>query len=405
MSSKNILFITLLRIESLEDRGIYHDLLRDLKNKGHKIFVVSPFERRYNLNTKLNITKQTQVLNVKTLNIQKTNLIEKTLSTLTIEYLFMNAVKKYYSNIKFDLIIYSTPPITITQIISYIKKKNGAYSYLLLKDIFPQNAVDLKFIKKDSLIHKFFLRREKKLYDLSDRIGCMSLANYNYIIKNNPSIDFKKVEINPNSIEPIDINILSHKKDLIRSEYSLPLEKKIFIYGGNLGKPQGLDFLLDSIKSTVRLDVFYLIIGSGTEYVRIQKWFEFNQPKNAMLINNLPKLKYDKLLSVCDVGLIFLNPNFTIPNYPSRLLSYLEMKLPVITATDIYSDIGKDIEDYECGFSVISGNSDEMEIAIDKVIKSLNTSDDIKNNAYKLLIEKFNVNKSSELILKAASNN
>ena len=405
MSSKNILFITLLRIESLEDRGIYHDLLRDLKNKGHKIFVVSPFERRYNLDTKLNITKQTQVLNVKTLNIQKTNLIEKTLSTLTIEYLFMNAVKKYYSNIKFDLIIYSTPPITITKIINYIKKKNGAYSYLLLKDIFPQNAVDLKFIKKDSLIHKFFLRREKKLYDLSDRIGCMSLANYNYIIKNNPSVDFKKLEINPNSIEPIDINILSHKKDFIRSKYSLPLNKKIFIYGGNLGKPQGLDFLLDSIKSTFRLDVFYLIIGSGTEYVRIQKWFEFNQPKNAMLINNLPKLEYDKLLSVCDVGLIFLSPNFTIPNYPSRLLSYLEMKLPVITATDIHTDIGKDIEDYECGFSVISGNSDEMEIAIDKVIKSLNTSDDIKNNAYKLLIEKFNVNKSSELILNATSNN
>ena len=122
------------------------------------------------------------------------------------------------------------------------------------------------------------------------------------------------------------------------------------MYGGNLGKPQGLDFLLDSIKSTVRLDVFYLIIGSGTEYVRIQKWFEFNQPKNAMLINNLPKLEYDKLLSVCDVGLIFLSPNFTIPNYPSRLLSYLEMKLPVITATDIHTDIGKDIEDYECGF-------------------------------------------------------
>ena len=124
-----------------------------------------------------------------------------------------------------------------------------------------------------------------------------------------------------------------------------------------------------------------------------------------MLINNLPKLEYDKLLSICDVGLIFLSPNFTIPNYPSRLLSYLELKLPVITATDIHTDIGKDIEDYECGFSVISGNSDEMEIAIDKVIKSLNTSDDIKNNAYKLLIEKFIVNKSSELILNATSNN
>lgn len=401
MSSKNILFITQLRIESLNDRGIYHDLLRDLKNRGHRIHVVSPFERRFNLNTKLKNTEQVKILNVKSFNVEKTSLFEKALYTLTLEYIFMNAIKKYFRNIKFDLIIYSTPPITTTRIISYIKRKHGAYSYLLLKDIFPQNAVDLNFIKKDSFIHKYFLKVEKKLYELSDKIGCMSLANYNYIIKNNPNIELSKLEINPNSIEPIDVNEIKHKNKSIKTKYSLPLDKKIFIYGGNLGKPQGLDFLLDTIKRTTRTDVFFLIVGSGTEYNRIQKWFKFNQPKNAMLIKNLPKFEYDKLLSVCDVGLIFLNPNFTIPNYPSRLLSYLEMKLPVIAATDINTDIGRDLEDYECGFSVISGDSNEMQIAIDKVVKSLITSNYLKNNAFKLLNDKFNVNKSSELILNA----
>ena len=50
MSSKNILFITLLRIDSINERGIYNDLLRDLQNKGNKIFVVSPLERRLKLN-------------------------------------------------------------------------------------------------------------------------------------------------------------------------------------------------------------------------------------------------------------------------------------------------------------------------------------------------------------------
>lgn len=404
MSSKNILFITQLRIESLNDRGIYHDLLRDLKNRGHRIHVVSPFERRFNLNTKLKNTEQVKILNVKSFNVEKTSLFEKALYTLTLEYIFMNAIKKYFRNIKFDLIIYSTPPITTTRIISYIKRKHGAYSYLLLKDIFPQNAVDLNFIKKDSFIHKYFLKVEKKLYELSDKIGCMSLANYNYIIKSNPNIELSKLEINPNSIEPIDVNEIKHKNKSIKTKYLLPLDKKIFIYGGNLGKPQGLDFLLDTIKRTTRTDVFFLIVGSGTEYIRIQKWFKFNQPKNAMLIKNLPKFEYDKLLSVCDVGLIFLNPNFTIPNYPSRLLSYLEMKLPVIAATDINTDIGRDLEDYECGFSVISGDSNEMQIAIDKVVKSLITSNDLKNNAYKLLNDKFNVNKSSELILNAMSN-
>ena len=83
-----------------------------------------------------------------------------------------------------------------------------------------------------------------------------------------------------------------------------------------------------------------MIIGSGTEFTRIQKWFEKFQPQNALLISVLPKNDYDKLLAACDVGLIFLNKNFTIPNYPSRLLSYLEMKMPVIAATDPNTDIG-----------------------------------------------------------------
>jgi glycosyltransferase involved in cell wall biosynthesis len=367
--------------------------------------VISPFERRLNLKTKLNIFKQTQILNVKTLNIQKTNLIEKTLSTLTIEYFFLNAIKKYFRNIKFDLIIYSTPPITITKVINYIKKKDGAFSYLLLKDIFPQNAVDLKLIKKNSLTHNYFLKKEKKLYDLSDRIGCMSKENYNYIIKNNPNLDPKKLEINPNTIEAREFDVSNSQKDVIRSKYSLPLNKKIFIYGGNLGKPQGLDFLLDTIKRTVRLDVFFLIVGSGTEYFRIQKWFQFHQPQNAMLLHNLPKLKYDELLSACDVGLIFLSPDFTIPNYPSRLLSYLEMKLPVISATDIHTDVGRDIESYKCGFSVVSGDSDEMQVAIDKIISNKNLYEEMKNNAFAYLIKNFNVNLTMNLILNASKNN
>ena len=403
MNSKNILFLTQLRIETLETSGLYIDLLRDLRNKGHKIFIVSPIERRYNLKTRLNIVNQMQILNVRILNNQKTNNIEKGLSTLLIEYQYLFAIKKYFKNVHFDLIFYTTPPITFASVIKYIKKKNDAYSYLLIRDIFPQNAVDMALIKNNSLIHKYFKAKETKLYELSDKIGCMSQANYNYIKSHNLTLSIDKLEVNPNAIEPLKIKHSDNEKKVLKLKYSLPLNKKILIYGGNLGKPQGVDFLLDSIKKTVRSDVFFLIVGSGTEYVRIKKWFELYRPKNAMLINFLPKLEYDKLLSVCDVGLIFLSPNFTIPNYPSRLMSYLDMRLPVIAATDSHTDIGKDIEDYECGFSVLSGDSNEMQIAIDKITKSLNFSDEMKNNASKMSIKRFNVSNSSELILNALS--
>lgn len=396
-----ILFLTLLKINSLDERGIYSDLLKKFHDEGHEICIVCPNERREKRGTELNKNCNSQILKVKTLNIQKTSLIEKGLATLMIERQFLNAVKKYFSEIKFDLVLYSTPPITFSKVIEYVKKRDAAFSYLLLKDIFPQNAVDMKLLKKNGIIHKYFLRKEKKLYQLSDKIGCLSEANLEYLKKHNSYLDFKKIEINPNTISPKFINYSSSEKENIKLKYSIPQKKKIFIYGGNLGKPQGLDFLLKTIQETKRSDVYFLIIGSGTEFKRIQKWFEKFQPQNALLIPVLPKNDYDKLLAACDVGLIFLNKNFTIPNYPSRLLSYLEMKMPVIAATDPNTDIGMDIERNNCGFSVISGDSQRMQNAINKTISIILESNIMKENAWLFLQREFKVEKSYILIIKS----
>lgn len=46
------------------------------------------------------------------------------------------------------------------------------------------------------------------------------------------------------------------------------------------------------------------------------------------------------MLMVCDVGLLFLDHRFTIPNFPSRLLSYMQAGLPVLACTDPNTDVG-----------------------------------------------------------------
>ena len=398
-----ILFLTLQRINSLDERSIYSDLLRKFNKDGHEIYIVCPNERREKKQTKLIKTNKSVILYVKTLNIQKTSPIEKGLATLLIEYQFLNAVKQYFFNVNFDLVIYSTPPITFTKVINYIKDKDGAFAYLLLKDIFPQNAVDMKFIKKNGIIHKYFLKKEKKLYEASDKIGCMSQANLEYIIKHNSYLNIDKLEINPNSIIPHFKNLSKDEKERIKLKYSIPLNKKIFIYGGNLGKPQGLNFLLDTIIETKRSEVYFLVIGKGTELIRIQKWFQKYKPNNALIIPGLIKSDYDNLLAACDVGLIFLNKSFTIPNYPSRLLSYLEMKLPIIAATDKNSDVGRDIEKNKCGFGILSGDMKAMQNAINRLMNEVNLFNKMKENSWKFLKNNFQVNRTSELIIKSVN--
>ncbi len=392
-----VLFLTMVKISSFDERGIYTDLLRKFHSEGHEVNVVCPIERRENKNSFILKEDKGNILNVKTFNLQKTNIVEKGLGILAIEYQFLSAIKKYYSNVKFDLILYSTPPITFSKVINYIKKRDGAYSYLLLKDIFPQNAVDMKMIKKDSLLHKVFLRKEKFLYNLSDAIGCMSPANVDFILKHNPEIGSSKVEVNPNSIDPITFDYSEEQKRVIRNKYGVPIDKKVLVYGGNLGKPQGLDFLLKTIAKSSNEKAFFLIIGDGTEYDRMDGWFKKYKPTNAKLLKRLPKEDYDTLLASCDVGLIYLHPDFSIPNFPSRLLSYLEMKMPVIAATDSNTDIGDIIEMAKCGFKVLSGDTKKMNQVIAELIDN-NKIEIMGNHAWSLLQSNYVVDFSYQLI-------
>ncbi len=365
----NILYLTISRIEDLNERGIYTDLMREFIRRGNNVYIASPTERRFGKKTHLIQTEHCQILKIKTLNIQKTNIIEKGIGTLLLERQFDKAIKKYWGDIKFDLILYSTPPITFNKVIERIKKRCGCPSYLMLKDIFPQNAVDLGMMKEGGFLHKMFRKKEERLYEISDRIGCMSPANCEYVIKHNPQVSPNKVELCPNAIEPIDIPVLteSERTDLL-THLGIPKDKTLFIYGGNLGKPQGLDFLLKVIEANEnRKDSYIIIVGNGTEYPRISKWFNDNKPKNAKLIPRLPKAEYDQLIRACHVGLIFLDSRFTIPNFPSRLLSYLENSMPVLLATDENTDMGRIAEREGFGLWCRNGDLDTFMANINRL--------------------------------------
>jgi glycosyltransferase involved in cell wall biosynthesis len=369
--------------------------------EGNKVYIVTPSERRFEGRTGIIEQDGIQILTVRTFNIQKTSFIEKGLGTILLEYQFHWAIMKYLSTIRFDLILYSTPPITLTKIISSVKKRSGAVTYLLLKDIFPQNAVDLGMINKRGLLYKYFRHKEKNLYKVSDYIGCMSPANIKYVLSNNSELNSGKVELCPNSIEIIS-NILDYKqKESLRNKFNIPTDSTIFIYGGNLGKPQGLDFLLQVLLSTRNQKrVFFIIIGTGTEYPKVQKWFDIYHPGNAMLMPGLPKVEYDNLVQACDVGLVFLDKRFSIPNYPSRLLSYLENKMPIIVATDLATDIGSIAEENGYGLWSFSGDTEKTTQHILLLAGNSELRRTMGESGYNYLKENYSVDSSYRIILK-----
>lgn len=361
--------ILLLTIAPRKKQKMNRDIAYELCKRGHELFIVCPEDTEDKACDRFIRIEGLNYLFVKSGKaVGKVNLVKKSANFLLTDTLYKAALSKAgVSGI--NLVLYSTPPITLVNTITWLKDKYNATTYLMLKDIFPQNAVDMGMMKPSgvmSIIWKHFRRKEKKLYEHSDFIGCMSPANCEYIIKNNPEIDKEKVGICVNSYQ--EEPLLEIDTYAVRKQYDIPQNCVVFLYGGNLGKPQGLQYLIDVLEQNRnKSDRFFLICGGGNDQNKVINFIDQKHPSNVKYMGLLPPDDFDKLSRACDVGMVFLDKSFTIPNFPSRMLSIMLNEMPILAATDTSTDVNKMIEEGDSGWWCESRNPDDMTKIIDEI--------------------------------------
>lgn len=367
----NVLFLTLAEVYDLNDHDIYQDLMRCFASHGHRVYVVTGAQRSKGLKTKLYESCGCQILRVKVGNQTRCSIIEKGISTVMLQYQYLRAVKKYLKNVSFDLILYATPPITLMPMIKKLKRRNKCKTYLMLKDIFPQNAVDLGMMSAGGFLHRYFRNQERKLYEISDNIGCMSPANIAYLQEHN-SIADEKVALCPNALQARDsLQISLDRVIKLKEQYGIAKDRRVLVYGGNLGKPQGIPFLMRCLDASKdRSDMFFLIVGGGTEFSKLKSFLNEKNITNARLIEHLPRDTYYELMCTADVGMIFLDHRFTIPNFPSRILPYMENQMPVACVTDVVTDVGRIAQENGFGWRCASNDIQGFMQMLDQIASS-----------------------------------
>lgn len=332
-----------------ENSSMYTDLAQEFASKGHEVYVAvanGPYK------TSLNTEGGIKVLRVKTLELYNTGVIKKGLANVLLPYQVSKGIEKYIQDFHFDAVIVSTPPITYLNTVEKFKKKFNSRIYLILRDIFPQNARDLGIIR-NPILFNYFRRKERKLYFISDYIGCMSTGNIDYIVQHNPEVIRKKLHLLPNWKKVMEYTLpnLALKREL-------GLENKfIALYGGNFGKPQQIEFILDLANELINLeDVVFILIGEGSEKQRIIELVAKRKIFNVLIKDSLPRDQYQELVKICDIGLVNISDKFTIPNIPSRTLSYWEAKIPVLAAIDKNTDFSTILEESGSGLWSIAGD-------------------------------------------------
>jgi len=407
----NVIFLMISFPDIRENSNLYSDLAEEFRKNGHNIYVATLLEKKYSQKTYLERVKELNILRVRAGDWFNTNsVIKKGLTIITIANYFKRAVQKYFSNIKFDLIIYPTPPITFAPVAKYIKKRDNCKSYLILRDIFPQNVRDLGLLN-NRLLFDYFRKKEKHLYDISDYIGCMSKEKQLYDISDYigcMSDGNIKYVLEHNDIEESKLEILynwgkvNHNTEVVKTDYKKKYglkDKFVAVFGGNIGIPQELEFLLELAKEYKdRNDIIFLIIGKGAQKEKIINIINSIKLSNVMIIDYIPRNGYRNLLKQCDIGLINLNRNFTIPNMPSKVVDYFNASIPILASTDKNTDLKQFLQKINAGLWSETGDLKTYKSNFEKLLNNKELREELGRNGRKFLEENLSVEKAYQII-------
>lgn len=336
----NILFLLIKCPDLSKTSSFYSDLAVEFRDNGHDVTIIASADR----DQKEGIYNESEIQVIRTHSINSEgvkSVIKKGIALLMLPYFYNRAYKKYLNKIQFDLIFLPTPPITLINLAISIKRKSQSKLYLILRDIHPECDYRSGYYKNNlfyKLIFKFLHSKAQLSYIESDLIGCMSPQNMHYVKELAPMIDPHKVVLLPNWKKSMKIQ---HNDDGVQNKNNKD-GKFVTIFGGNLGKAQDIKSILILARRYQKdTSIMFLIVGKGIMRDSLQMQSVKEDLRNIKFIDFLPKDEYETLLNSADLGLIIIDPKYGAPTCPSKVISYMANKIPVLAMINRNSDYGE----------------------------------------------------------------
>lgn len=366
-----------------------HQLACGFESLGHEVYVITPF-----IFTKIKKIDGVNILYYKNGPIKNVNMIRRAINETFLSFNAWRAFRKLKNKPKFDIIVSYSPSIFFGDFVSKLKKDNNSKVYLVLRDLFPQWAIDTGLIKKGSIIEKYFRYFESKNYDSADTIGLMSKNNLVFFESFYNNKNNKKIEVLYNWSD----NFYKSKTNIYKKKLGLE-DKVVYFYGGNMGYAQDMMNIVRLAKNMLnQKKAHFVLVGKGDEFNLIKNSIKKYNLVNMTLLNAVSQEEYMQMLSSFDVGLITLHKEHKTHNFPGKILGYMTQGMPILGSVNQNNDIKDVIEESNAGFISINGNDD---IFYENAVKLLDdkTLYDMGKNSHNLLLKKFSTQSAINQIL------
>jgi glycosyltransferase involved in cell wall biosynthesis len=371
------------------------DLCAQLATQGHEVTMMVPSPT---LGTPWKIEQAfgVQIVRLRSPKTKDTNYVRRTIGEFLMPFVMLrNFRKSPICNQHWDGIIWYSPTIFFGPMVKRLKRQSGCKSYLIIRDIFPDWAVDMGLMGR-GLPYRFFAAVANYQYSAADVIGIQTEGNSTYFSR--------WLQQSTGRLEVLQ-NWLADAPDRacsISVKDSVLAGRKIFVYAGNMGIAQGMGVLLDlAERMRLRLDVGFLFVGRGSDVKNLQAIVNIRKLSNVAFFDEIDPDEISGLYAQCHVGLVALDPRHKSHNIPGKFLTYMQSGLPVIATVNAKNDLADLIRNEKVGCVCEDGNVETLErLALD-LISHIEVDSSIKERCKSLYNKRYRPEKAAEQIVAA----
>jgi O26/O145-antigen biosynthesis N-acetyl-L-fucosamine transferase len=376
---------------------LIHDLALEFGNLGHEVTILTPSHA---------IADAIQVRDEEGLRIARVRMgkikgvpkIVRAIQEVRLSNVIWRRAQRFLRANPADAIIYYSPTIFFGALVRRLKSLWGCPSYLILRDIFPQWAVDSGILKK-GIAWRFFRQKERAQYDAADVIAVQSRGDLRYFNEHFSGKNYRPTVLyNWARSREVGLPPTSYRNRLGLQD------KVVFVYGGNLGVAQDVDNLIRLAASLIdRPEIHFLFVGEGTEMPRMERLIAARQLQNIHLLPAVGQHEYHAMLSECDVGLLSLDRRLTTHNVPGKLFGYMYWGKPVLASLNPGNDLFNLLGHKRAGFCLVNGDDANLTAAALQLASDVELRTQMGRNARSLLETTFSSRAAAEQILEELS--